>query len=62
MLKRTNHFCSLSPDTEIRDKGGVALGEALKTNSSITKLDLRCEEKTSNKRMKNIKKSFPICD
>ena len=30
-------------DNKIGDEGGVSLGKALETNSTLTKLDLECE-------------------
>ena len=32
-------------DNEIGDEGAIAISESLKTNTTLTKLDLRCDDK-----------------
>ena len=41
---------------EIGDEGAKALSEMLKVNSTLTTLDLRCEEERKEKRRKKRKK------
>ena len=43
-------------DNEIGDEGAKAMSEMLKVNSTLTTLDLRCEEERKEKRRKKRKK------
>ena len=41
-------FLFISTDNEIGDTGAASLSEALKSNTTLTELDLRCEDKRKN--------------
>ena len=43
-------------DSEIGDEGAKAMSEMLKVKSTLTTLDLRCEEERKEKRRKKRKK------
>ena len=43
-------------DNEIGDEGAKAVSEMMKVNTTLTTLDLRCEEERKEKRRKKRKK------
>ena len=50
-------FLGISTDNEIGERGATSLSEALKSNKTLTELELRCKDKKKERHKKEIRQN-----